>query len=118
MQWRPHRPRMSDGLAEKYLARSTRNCGNLSIGETMFGQKKVASVAPAPDAGDTAFSGAEYDAAYPDGYEDHFWHLARVNIILDALQRYVAGGAVVLEVGCGRGLYVAKAGEAGFFAVG
>jgi hypothetical protein len=84
----------------------------------MPSQKKVdLDISPSEVEG-TAFSGAEYDAAYPDGYENHFWHLARAEIILDALKRYVPRSSVILEVGCGRGLYVAKARQADFAAFG
>jgi SAM-dependent methyltransferase len=67
---------------------------------------------------DTAFSTSQYDESYPEGYENHFWNLARTNIVLNALQRNVAKTDIILEVGCGRGLYVAKARQAGFVALG
>jgi 2-polyprenyl-3-methyl-5-hydroxy-6-metoxy-1,4-benzoquinol methylase len=66
----------------------------------------------------TAFSAAQYDESYPDGYENHFWNLARTTIVLNALQSNVAKTDVILEIGCGRGLYVSKARQAGFIALG
>ncbi|HVX75775.1 MAG TPA: methyltransferase domain-containing protein [Bradyrhizobium sp.] len=67
---------------------------------------------------DTAFSGDQYDESYPEGYQDHFWHVARIRVVLNALRRHVPKSSVVLEIGCARGLYVAKAREAGFAAFG
>jgi hypothetical protein len=54
----------------------------------------------------TAFDAAHYRQAYPDGYADHYWHIARDGIVLDALRARVPAGATCLEIGCGRGHFV------------
>ena len=58
----------------------------------------------------TAFSDEQFTAAYPDGYADHFWTLARSHMVLDeirAIER-AAGRKLsrILEIGCGRGFVV------------
>ena len=50
------------------------------------------------------FSEAQFDDAYPDGIEDHFWHLARNRLVEATLRRGLDREGRVLEVGCGRGL--------------
>jgi len=54
----------------------------------------------------TAFDDKQYANAYPDGVADHYWHLARNDIIADSLTDEAYNDAVVLEVGCGRGFVV------------
>jgi hypothetical protein len=59
------------------------------------------------------FSGTQYDTAYPDGIERHWWTRARSRIVAQMLRE--AGGAreATLEVGCGRGAAVAGLRELG-----
>jgi len=52
------------------------------------------------------FSEDQYDLAYPDGIENHWWNLARNRILTNVVKKYAGNDAVVLEVGCGRGFVV------------
>jgi SAM-dependent methyltransferase len=52
----------------------------------------------------TEFSDDQFDLAYPDGIENHWWILARNRIITSVIKKLA--GAVVLDVGCGRGIVV------------
>jgi SAM-dependent methyltransferase len=54
----------------------------------------------------TAFVKQQYDLAYDDGVEHHWWHLARNRIILGEIRKYTAATPEVLDVGCGRGIAV------------
>lgn len=66
----------------------------------------------------TEFSGEDYDEAYPPGYERHYWHLARGDIVRDCVRSVCRKGDTVLEVGAGRGHYVGMLRAAGFDAYG
>lgn len=55
----------------------------------------------------------QYDSAYPDGIEFHYWHSARNRILCDQLGKIKFSG-VALDVGCGRGMDVQKFRDAGF----
>jgi SAM-dependent methyltransferase len=62
----------------------------------------------------TQFTAQHYEAAFPDGVEHHWWHVARKEIVfrqLDANER-------VLDVGCGRGIVVQSLRERGIDAAG
>ena len=52
----------------------------------------------------TEFSDDQYDLAYPDGIENHWWILARNRIVTSVIKKIA--DAVVLDVGCGRGIVV------------
>lgn len=54
----------------------------------------------------TEFSDDQFDQAYPDGIENHWWILARNRILTHVIRKFAGAGAVVLEVGCGRGIVV------------
>ncbi|MBI5589644.1 MAG: class I SAM-dependent methyltransferase [Deltaproteobacteria bacterium] len=54
----------------------------------------------------TEFSDDQYNQAYPDGIENHWWNLARNRIIANAVKKFAGTDAVVLDVGCGRGVVV------------
>jgi SAM-dependent methyltransferase len=54
----------------------------------------------------TEFSDDQYESAYPDGIENHWWNLARNSILTKAVKKYAGADAVVLDVGCGRGFVV------------
>jgi SAM-dependent methyltransferase len=56
----------------------------------------------------TQFSSNEFDCAYPPGIERHFWTVARCQIVADALDSLPDRGGRILEIGCGRGIVVAK----------
>ena len=49
------------------------------------------------------FSADQYEVAYPDGAEHHWWHVARNEIVLDACP---PPRGRILDVGCGRGIVV------------
>jgi len=52
------------------------------------------------------FSTLQFEAAYPEGIERHWWSLARSRIVAGVLGGAVPGGTRTLEVGCGRGVAV------------
>ena len=54
----------------------------------------------------TEFSDDQFDQAYPDGIENHWWILARNRIITSVIKKFTGADAVVLDVGCGRGVVV------------
>ncbi len=54
----------------------------------------------------TEFSDDQFNQAYPDGIENHWWILARNRIIANIVKKIAGAGAVVLDVGCGRGIVV------------
>jgi hypothetical protein len=54
----------------------------------------------------TEFSNDQYDHAYPDGIENHWWNLTRNRILTSAVKKFARPGAVILDVGCGRGFVV------------
>jgi SAM-dependent methyltransferase len=55
-----------------------------------------------------AFHAEQYDHVYPDGIQNHYWVEARHRILYRHVGPLVRGdsGAVVLDIGCGRGLSV------------
>jgi len=65
-----------------------------------------------------AFSAEQYDEAYPRGYETHFWHRARRDIVLAQVAQHCTPRATTLEIGCGPGYYVQVLRDAGFDAYG
>jgi len=66
----------------------------------------------------TEFSGDDYDEAYPDGYEAHYWHQARGEIVRHHIEAFCRPGETLLEIGAGRGHYVRVLRAAGFDAYG
>ena len=66
----------------------------------------------------TTFSEQQYDLAYPDGIESHWWTLARSQIVAQAIASCAPGNAPVLEVGCGRGVAVKNLRDLGIAAFG
>lgn len=54
----------------------------------------------------TTFSARQYELAYPDGIESHWWTMARSRIVAEAITHYATKYAPVLEIGCGRGAAV------------
>lgn len=55
----------------------------------------------------------QYESAYPDGIEFHYWHSSRNRILCDQLRKINFSG-VALDVGCGRAMDVQKFRDAGF----
>jgi len=66
----------------------------------------------------TVFDDEHFRQAYPDGYADHYWHVARDRIVIDAVRSVVPAGATCLEIGCGRGHFVAALKDSGYDARG
>lgn len=64
------------------------------------------------------FTGSEYDEAYPDGYELHYWHRARSRIVMDRARSVCQEGETLLEIGAGRGYYIRVLRAGGFDAYG
>ena len=54
----------------------------------------------------TEFSDDQYELAYPDGIENHWWNLARNRILTHIVKKFAGAGSAVLDVGCGRGFVV------------
>lgn len=54
----------------------------------------------------TAFIEAQYDLAYPDGIEHHYWYIARSRIIYKEIQKAGIAEAKFLEIGCGKGTVI------------
>lgn len=54
----------------------------------------------------TAFSGQQFDAIYPEGIEFHYWTHCRNRILKRTLSQFVNRDDQVLEIGCGRGIVV------------
>jgi SAM-dependent methyltransferase len=48
----------------------------------------------------------QYEIIYPDGVENHWWHIARSRILASEILRSVGPASAVLDVGCGRGVTV------------
>jgi hypothetical protein len=75
-----------------------------------------------PSGGDAVrgseFSADDFDEAYPPGYELHYWHIARGEVIRDMVRSVCNAGATVLEIGPGRGHYVRLLRADGFNAYG
>lgn len=70
------------------------------------------------DAAGTEFTGGQYDEAYPDGYEFHYWHQARSRIVAHRVGSLCRKGETLLEIGAGRGHYVRVLRAGGFDAYG
>lgn len=51
------------------------------------------------------FGTEQFDDAYPDGIELHYWNQCR-NRLVETLIRRHAGGEKVVDIGCGRGIVV------------
>ena len=54
----------------------------------------------------TYFSKNQFESAYADGMEHHWWDIARNLIVGNTIKTFTGTGACVLEVGCGRGIAV------------
>jgi predicted TPR repeat methyltransferase len=53
----------------------------------------------------TDFVAEQFDHAYPDGIQFHYWNQCR-NRLIESLVRRHASGARVVDIGCGRGVVV------------
>jgi len=62
----------------------------------------------------TAFNQQQYDEAYPDGIDLHWWCLARSAVLASVLERSGLRNARMLEVGAGRGVVVKALREKGY----
>lgn len=54
----------------------------------------------------THFDQEQFDNAYPNGIENHYWTRARNQLIHDCLEKTVSTEGPMLEIGCGRGIVV------------
>ena len=54
----------------------------------------------------SSFSDDQYELAYPDGIEHHWWNIARSSLIRDLVSKAGLDTSTLLEVGCGKGLEV------------
>ncbi len=61
----------------------------------------------------TEFSDTQYESAYPDGIEEHWWFYTRSKIIANTINSLAGSRSSVLEVGCGRGVVVTALRAAG-----
>ncbi|MCH9670752.1 MAG: class I SAM-dependent methyltransferase [Gammaproteobacteria bacterium] len=66
----------------------------------------------------TEFSDTQYDHAFPDGVEEHWWFLARGRILSNAVRAFCGENASLLEVGCGRGVVVKNLRDGGMACTG
>ena len=55
----------------------------------------------------SAYTAEQYRRNFPDGYENHYWPLARNMIVARRLRAFFDPGDVLLDVGCGRGIVLA-----------
>lgn len=65
-----------------------------------------------PSTTDTAFSKEQYDNIYPDDINNHYWNAARNHIIVSTIRKYHSQEPL-LEIGCGRGPFLAYVHEQG-----
>ena len=61
----------------------------------------------------TEFSNNQFDSAYPDGIEHHWWFFARNRILARTINSFAGPKSCLLEVGCGRGIVVESLRDAG-----
>jgi SAM-dependent methyltransferase len=52
------------------------------------------------------FSPSEYTQGYPEGIEFHYWNLARNDLLYRLLEPLVGEGELVMDVGCGPGIFL------------
>jgi hypothetical protein len=62
----------------------------------------------------TTFSDEQYELFYPPGFEYHWWAVARNQLLAKIIQRETGKSAVLLEVGCGKGVVVKSLNDSGF----
>jgi SAM-dependent methyltransferase len=66
----------------------------------------------------TKFEDAQYDSAYPRGIAHSWWNLARNNVIERTFRLCVPKNALVLDVGCGKGIVTSHLRSAGWDVMG
>lgn len=58
----------------------------------------------------TAYTDEQFSASYPDGYDDHYWTIARSQMVLHEIRQIERDTSQnlgkILEIGCGRGFVV------------
>lgn len=52
---------------------------------------------------DAAFNSDQYLAAYPEGFQNHYWYKSRNQILLNEIKKMNIRAPNILDVGCGRG---------------
>ena len=55
---------------------------------------------------DEVYSPSEYTLGYPEGIEFHFWNRARNDLLYRLLQPLVDRDDLVMDVGCGPGVFL------------
>jgi len=66
----------------------------------------------------TEFRDDQFELAYPDGIENHWWYLTRNKIVAQEVQQLTRPDSTVLDVGCGRGVTVKCLRDRGINCVG
>lgn len=64
----------------------------------------------------TEFNDLQYESIYPEGVENHYWTIARNQIIFNALE--TDSHSTILDVGCGRGIVVSYLRQMGLNCLG
>jgi hypothetical protein len=54
----------------------------------------------------TEFQDYQYELSYPDGVENHWWHLVRNRLLKKQIRKLSKQNTAILDVGCGRGVTV------------
>jgi hypothetical protein len=52
------------------------------------------------------YTPSEYSEGYPEGIERHFWHAARNDLIYRQLKTVLQHDKLILDIGCGAGIFV------------
>jgi SAM-dependent methyltransferase len=53
-----------------------------------------------------AYTSSGYSEGYPEGIEHHFWHAARNDLIVRQLKKVLRPDELILDIGCGAGVFV------------
>ncbi len=54
----------------------------------------------------SAFNTRQFELAYTDGIEANYWYLVRHRLLQTVLDKHVPPGSKILDIGCGKGLFV------------
>jgi hypothetical protein len=56
-----------------------------------------------------AYTTSGYSEGYPEGIERHFWHVARNDLVCRQLKKILQSDDLILDIGCGAGVFVGYA---------